>query len=922
MSRPPNLLLQGLRHCGSWLVAFVVWSVWLVLLAVLAIQIYVASTHELEVPGFILRHVEQRLAEAGLRATFGRTSFDPTGRVLVEDARLFLPAASEPIVTARSVYVRLDPWFLTIRRVEPVEIRISGVSCSVPPMLSGSGRAEELVRDIDATLFPSHREVVIAQFSGRMANLTLSASGAIHRPQARGLGDTSFAELLAKNFPTFCREAMMLTARLATLEEPSMHVDLAPSESRLAVATLDLFARSIHLDAPVSLSATGLQISTRLPLMGDEPMTSRVAVTADRMSLPFGAQARGVRAVLRGRAQPNAGKYDPRSLELEMESLSAAGYSARALSAHLLPGPLPRLAGEISAQLMDQPLELRADVDFSTKSATVGFVGAISPAILDPLSEQIHVEVRKYFDFAALDCETGVVLLGPDWKFGKLSATVRVRGINAYHVIMEEGHAVVELEGHTVHAPEAYARIGENFARGSFDQDLQTRDYRFLLEGRLRPLAISEWFREWWPDFFKQLEFPVVPPDASVDVTGRWMDGDRSHVFVFAESPKPVVRGAAFDHLRTRLFIRPAFFDGLEIFTRQGAATASGTFTYVTNPDTHAWRTLDLDLVSNLDLKVATQLLGAVGEKLLAPFKLSVPPALKLRGRLDGPDAPKGEHQQLQIEAVTTGPFRLYDFPLENVSFTATLNDDDLTLERTEARFAGGSASGRVKIWGAGAERRVGFDYQLKEASLGLAVAALQDYSARKNGRPPEPPGKFVQEKAGVNLDLAVSAEGRYDDPFSYRGEGSATLKGPGLGEVALLGALSELFKFTALRFTSAQGNFKVAGPKLVFSELTLRGANSAIDGHGTFSLDHHELDFKAKIFPFHESGGLIKSVVGAVLSPLSNVFEVKLTGNLEKPEWAFVIGPTNFLRSLAPGTTDAAAPAAKPEPATPPVPK
>ena len=80
------------------------------------------------------------------------------------------------------------------------------------------------------------------------------------------------------------------------------------------------------------------------------------------------------------------------------------------------------------------------------------------------------------------------------------------------------------------------------------------------------------------------------------------------------------------------------------------------------------------------------------------------------------------------------------------------------------------------------------------------------------------------------------------------------------------------------------------------------RAANSAIDAHGVYLLNRRELDFNAKIFPFQESGGLLKSVVGAVLTPLSNALEVKLTGTLVKPEWSFVMGPTNFLRSLAPG--------------------
>jgi hypothetical protein len=51
----------------------------------------------------------------------------------------------------------------------------------------------------------------------------------------------------------------------------------------------------------------------------------------------------------------------------------------------------------------------------------------------------------------------------------------------------------------------------------------------------------------------------------------------------------------------------------------------------------------------------------------------------------------------------------------------------------------------------------------------------------------------------------------------------------------------------------------------------------------------------------------------------------VKLTGTLVKPQWAFVIGPTNFLRALAPGsdaTTKADPPREKNELTEPPTPR
>jgi hypothetical protein len=97
-----------------------------------------------------------------------------------------------------------------------------------------------------------------------------------------------------------------------------------------------------------------------------------------------------------------------------------------------------------------------------------------------------------------------------------------------------------------------------------------------------------------------------------------------------------------------------------------------------------------------------------------------------------------------------------------------------------------------------------------------------------------------------------------------------------------------------------------------------VRGANSAIDAHGVYLLDRHELDFNAKIFPFQESGNLIKTVVGAVLTPLSSVFEVKLAGSLEKPQWGLALGPGNLLRARAPDAKDAAPPTPNPPPNPP----
>ena len=131
--------LSGARVCGSGAVTVAVWTLWLLLSVLAAAQAYVAANRQLELPGFAVREIEARLAASGLHATFGRTLFDPSGRILVQDARLTLAPYNEPVVTADAAYARVRPWALIADRFEPLELRVTGLSIRVPSMLSPSG---------------------------------------------------------------------------------------------------------------------------------------------------------------------------------------------------------------------------------------------------------------------------------------------------------------------------------------------------------------------------------------------------------------------------------------------------------------------------------------------------------------------------------------------------------------------------------------------------------------------------------------------------------------------------------------------------------------------------------------------------------------------------------------------------------------
>ena len=135
MNGGKNLGSHLARSLVSAISSFVLWTAWLALTIVLFFQLYIVTANELAIPDFILRHLESRLEQSGVKATFSRTSFDPMGRVLIENVRLSLPAFAEPVVTARSVYLRLNPLMLVVGRIEPREISVTAVNVSVPAML-------------------------------------------------------------------------------------------------------------------------------------------------------------------------------------------------------------------------------------------------------------------------------------------------------------------------------------------------------------------------------------------------------------------------------------------------------------------------------------------------------------------------------------------------------------------------------------------------------------------------------------------------------------------------------------------------------------------------------------------------------------------------------------------------------------------
>ena len=898
------------RFCGGCAASFALWTLWLFLGVLLVLQLYVLSVHRLAVPAFLVRALEERLAASRLAVRFDHAAFDPSGRIVAENITLSSPSFSEPLVTARALYVRLDPWALLAGHFDPREVRIADASLFVPALLSPSGRAEPLVSDCTFDLMPRDGIIRLAQFSCHLGGLAVTAHGALRLPAGANTAATGalpLADLFAQNYPPLSRRLAGFTARLAALEEPRLHLELTPSDTHGALVAATLDARALRLDRPWSVQVTGLRAVAQAPLLGKTAGLATLDLAAAGLSLPGRARAQAVRIHLRGVVWPSRPRFVPREIYLSAANLDAASLHAVDFFAHGTPEPLPRLHAMVVMLLGGEPVALDTDVDLKAKSARTRFDAAIAPALVAPLSTLAHIDAAQLLKLTSPLMLDGRVEIAPGGRLASLSTRLCVEHPVAQGVPLDAVSARIDFLGQDLRVTDIVLRQHDNLALGSYTMDTVTRDYRFLLQGRLRPLEVAPWFAPSWTQFWTKFDFAAGPADADVDVRGRWGAPDLTDVFVFADARSFKFRDIPLDRVRILLRWQPDLYDCRELFVAQGARTARGRFTRSIDLAKDSWRDMEFDGTSNLDLTASGQMIaGQDGVDFVAPFQFAQPPTLHVVGRLDSPVAPGGEHQRVQIAVASTGAFSLFDFPLTDVSFDAVLRDDDIDLPRISATFASGTLSGRAFLSGPDNARRLRFDLHLANASLGRAVTTVDDFISRQKKLPPDPPTRFIQRAADISLDLAAAADGRYHDPLSFTGSGTAAITGAELGQIRLLGSLiqvpllKQLLNVASLRFTAAHASFDIDQTKLAFSEVKVTGANSAVDAKGDYLLDRKTLDFNAKIYPFKESKFPITNIVGTVLTPISAALEVKLTGTLDKPDWVFAYSPTNFLRKLA----------------------
>lgn len=905
----PRPVETAARFCLSCVGTLACWCVWLVLGGLLAVQLYVALARELPVPHWVLQRLETQLTEVNLRASFASAQFDPTGRLLLEAPRVRTLTYEDPILIARTIYVRKSFWSVLSGERAPDEIRIDGGTLQLPAPLSPSGTPAPLLRDLAATVRISGTLVQIDQLAFRAGNLDVTMAGEIELPARASGRRLEFAAVLGQALQSGRRLVRELE-RLNILQQPALHVQLSARPGIGNVAELSLVAAGLRQPAGELVETGPLRVTTLLRIAGDAPRPLRLNFSA--ASVRYGTQtahAGKISGVLATELRQLTEPPDRATVQLAGDRLAVAGEQVEAPVVLLRWQRDAPLDFNLAARVHREVLAVSGRADLEHRSAELQFAGRVPPSLVTAILPRRAPRFAPYFQFGDPVRIHATAEFTGGWKFESLHARVRGGRLNSNGVAVTSTRGRIDIDAAgNFHAYDAVVGAEENHARGSYWMNFHSRDYRMLLTGALHPPHITGWFRsQWWPDFWSNFAFGGAPPEADIDLIGNWRDPRETTYFGRTDAELATVLGADFDQAHARVFVRPQFAHAFDIRAARadGQQQVRGWFKRTDGARAEADHQLEFDLTGNLDAATLRQFGGEKAAPLLEPWVFSAPPTIELRGQVatvDGRPVPN-----FSFRGQTDGNLTLKGFPLERVAVSGAARDDEVRLDLIDLAIGGGRGTARALVDGPAEARRLGFDFFLEQADLVRTIGALGAYDRPEGGAAPAN-RDLLKRASGGRLNLAISADGRLADLATFTGAGNVEIAGAELGEIQLFGLLSQVLSAVSLNFSSLKldtlrSSYRLADGRLHFPDLRVTGSTALIEARGDYRLLDKTLDFTARLRPYDENRNLITGMIGMVVNPLTSILELRLTGSIRNPNWSLSVGATSPREPAAPAT-------------------
>ena len=899
-----NVLKRIGASVAGLMIELVNWS--LVFLTLLQVIILVMSVFEAEipVPRFLLWKIKEAMAQEGFDARWQTIKFDRLGHLHARGFEIALASGSEELIArSESALMGLDLSDLTVGKVTFNRFQLTNATFYCPAMFSSSGLTMPVLERMNCYLLRSGAHWEVRQMNFRVHNLRVNADGFWHVSHVQRRGVKAGDERpLIERYIDFCIRMLDLQEPLQNLKDPVLAVKLNAVELGFIMADLDLSSEEWKMPGDALLGP--FRLLAEDVRLDDYKTTRPVKLTTEYF---LGGQnwfIKDLQVVLFVDSLHPKKIIRPRRILFSTPRLDGVGVTVRNLAGSAITQAYPMVSGQVYLQLDGGSVKLQGEIDVEKGS---GFIKIDSTADINNLLQHPKLSknnFKSYWNFPAPPRIKASLSLTDQFTFDRLEFNIDAEPIIIKGAQFERVHARGKIVDGMLSIPDFTVENSGARIRGSYEENMQSRDYRFLLSGSAYPSDLNPLLLDWWDNLWAQFDFDSGPMTGDVDVQGRWLQLDRTQVFAAANGTGFRFRDIELNACRAKVWANYYNVEVFDLEANRPEGDGSGSLYWQWAKDVEGKGPLSIyvNLESQMNLPVLITLAGGDFKALGDNFLFTAPPQIRVRGiyRKDTEGNPAG--RDIFVRAQSEAPLIFRGLPLDYLSLDAHFQESRSLFDKLSFGFAGGNGKGRFEVEKTKESSELGFSIDLSGADHLRAFDSLSLLPT--NSHTKEQSKKLKQrDQDGGKLDLRLSASGDPGEIQSLTGEGEFKIVEAELGKFHLFGGLSRILSVTGLNFTTlileeAQGSFSLAESRINFPELLVTGPHTVIRAKGDILLPDLQLDFNVKVFMLEKSEFPVILILGPLLRPFGYAFGATLRGTVREPQWPFTTTQKQIIES------------------------
>ncbi len=887
------------KHECRW-VGCLLWLATALLGILLLIQIplvlLLTLDRQLTIPAqWVEKAINLRLDD-GYSVTLDSATLDQWGTATLKGVSVQGPT-DRTMMRAASLQVAFQLHTIVVGILAPRQVQASEVELLDSSGPLGSGEPILTLKALNLIRQPESWEVDDARI--RFGDLTMAISGRLH-PKDWAVPTPEEGE---DPLPGILESIQRVRDQVQRLKDPFLKIHLAAGPGSGTRARLTLIADRVDLPLDLRIE-DDVRLTCQSSIEGGRLLPGPIRLRARQIFYGNEIHATNPSLEVDLGSNPSPGAILAHSnVRLTAQSLVSPTVNLQNVSLIARAGPNFSAILDAQADLFSNPFSLHGEVHPLLGSARLVTEGNLS---IDEVQKHplVPAEVRDF----RIRFPQGVYLrtttffrdrnlIPEEIQFLAKSESFDVSGFTGLHA-RGQGRLYPQTRIADVEALSVQKK--DYHMAGTYRQDFLSNQFRFQIEGGLMPMDLSGWMRNWWDEMWADFVINEVP-HINLDLHGDWDHHDDRSLFGGVRFRDIALKGTEISRGYTRIRSRPYLFEVIDLHAFRPEGQLGGYFGILIDPRSRDTRARIYDIESTFGFDQIAPLFGEELAEPLSAFQLTAPPKLRIHGALYPPIAGKDSPtDSLRVDAATDQPLTYRDIQLDRLRLSAHYSEDTLRIDPLYFGLGRGVGKGWIVQRPEGTDQgRTSMRLDFTGGIPSAVVAALPPLAdAMKNRIEAEE----NPDRKEHNLDFSIECSGDPDQPETLLGEGKLSLLSPNLANVRLLGVLSRISEEIPLPITLGSFQFERASTSFLlnrglveFSDLTLYSPSSRVVASGAYDMSDETMDFNAQMQILGQSKIPILAQLGALLNPVGKIFEFRIWGKVNDPQWRLYLDPRSW---------------------------